>query len=465
VSSELRRIIPQVDEVLRRSEFVALGLSHGRVSVTLAVRQAIDELRNTILAQNEPVPPPEGVHEALLSRVTAILGARLQASLRRVINCTGIPLHTNLGRAPLAASAIEAVVQAATGYSTLEYDVDTGERGSRQSHVRALLVELTKAESALVVNNNAGAVLLALSALANQREVVVSRGELVEVGGNFRIPEVMEQGGAELREVGTTNKTYAADYERAITARTAALLKVHTSNYQVVGFAAAASREQVVEVAHRYGILAIEDLGSGALVPLHGEPTVAEAVAAGMDIVTFSGDKLLGGPQAGIIVGKKECIARLEKHPLARALRIDKLTLAALLATLRLYRQGAQDEQVPLLAMLTKDPIRYQSEAEQLAAAINALPASLPAWRAEVKPAHAQVGGGSLPGKEFAGFVVAIESPIGCVALEQRLRCRDIPIVARIEKDRVLIDPRCLLAGDREEVIAALEAIAAEGAL
>jgi len=390
--------------------------------------------------------------------VQSILEKEQQMNLRRVINCTGIPLHTNLGRAPLALEAIQAVTLAARGYSTLEYELDTGERGSRQSHVRALLCELTGAEDALVVNNNAGAVLLVLSALAKEREVIVSRGELVEIGGAFRIPEVILQGGARLKEVGTTNKTYARDYEDAITEATAALLKVHTSNFLVKGFTAAASRQEIVALAKTHHVLAIEDLGSGVLLPLWGEPTVQEAVADGMDVVTFSGDKLLGGPQAGIIVGEKRHIELMARHPLARALRIDKLTLAALEATLRLYRQGEHLEKVPLLRMLRKTEEELRTEAEALAFDVGALPG----MHGQVVASLGQVGGGSLPGKDLEGFAVAILSTLGCVDLLQKLRLRAVPIIARIEKDRVLVDLRCVLPGEKQEIVAALTSIAME---
>ena len=456
-SSRLREI-PQVDEVLRKSEFVELSSSYGRLVVREAVQGALQELRGAILAEGEADQSAPLPDTWLLARVQGILEEKQQMNLRRVINCTGIPLHTNLGRAPLAPEAIAAVTMAARGYSTLEYELATGERGSRQSHVRALLCELTGAEDALVVNNNAGAVLLVLSALAKEREVIVSRGELVEIGGAFRIPEVILQGGARLKEVGTTNKTYARDYEGAITEETAALLKVHTSNFLVTGFTASASRQEIVALAEAYQVLAIEDLGSGVLLPLWGEPTVQEAVAAGMDVVTFSGDKLLGGPQAGIIVGEGRHIELIARHPLARALRIDKLTLAALEATLRLYRQGEHFAKVPLLSMLRKTEEELRTEAEALALDVD----KLPGMRGQVVASLGQVGGGSLPGKDLEGFAVAILSIIGCVELLQKLRLRAVPIIARIEKDRVLVDLRCVLPGEKQEIVEALTSIAME---
>jgi len=458
VKSSRLREIPQVDEVLRKSEFVELSSSYGRLVVREAVQGALQELRGAILAEGEADQSAPLPDTWLLARVQGILEEKQQMNLRRVINCTGIPLHTNLGRAPLAPEAIAAVTMAARGYSTLEYELATGERGSRQSHVRALLCELTGAEDALVVNNNAGAVLLVLSALAKEREVIVSRGELVEIGGAFRIPEVILQGGARLKEVGTTNKTYARDYEGAITEETAALLKVHTSNFLVTGFTASASRQEIVALAEAYQVLAIEDLGSGVLLPLWGEPTVQEAVAAGMDVVTFSGDKLLGGPQAGIIVGEGRHIELIARHPLARALRIDKLTLAALEATLRLYRQGEHFAKVPLLSMLRKTEEELRTEAEALALDVD----KLPGMRGQVVASLGQVGGGSLPGKDLEGFAVAILSIIGCVELLQKLRLRAVPIIARIEKDRVLVDLRCVLPGEKQEIVEALTSIAME---
>jgi len=458
VKNSRLREIPQVDEVLRKNEFVALCSSYGRVGVRAAVQSSLQELRGALLTEGDSDQALSRPDTWLLNRVQIILGEKEQMSLRRVINCTGIPLHTNLGRAPLAPEAIAAVTMAAKGYSTLEYDLETAGRGSRQSHVRALLGELTGAEDALVVNNNAGAVLLVLSALAKEKEVIVSRGELVEIGGAFRIPEVIFQGGAQLKEVGTTNKTYAQDYERAITEKTAALLKVHTSNFLVTGFTAAASRQEIVALANTHHVLAIEDLGSGVLLPLWGEPTVQEAVAIGMDVVTFSGDKLLGGPQAGIIVGKGRYIEKIARHPLARALRIDKLTLAALEATLRLYRKGEHLDKVPLLSMLrlTDDELRAQAEA--LAREIG----NLPEMCGQVVASLGQVGGGSLPGKDLAGYAVAIESTLKCAELLQRLRLRAVPIIARIERDRVLLDLRCVLPGEKQEIVEALTSIAME---
>ncbi|MBS3872325.1 MAG: L-seryl-tRNA(Sec) selenium transferase [Firmicutes bacterium] len=458
MNTQRLREIPQVDEVLRRGEFAELVATYGRVGVREAVQNALEEMRGAILAEEAAALATPQPHTGLLARVQTILGEKRQMSLRRVINCTGLPLHTNLGRAPLAEEAIAAVVMAAKGYSTLEYELDTGERGSRQSHVRALLCELTGAEDALVVNNNAGAVLLVLSALAKEREVVVSRGELVEIGGAFRIPEVILQGGARLREVGTTNKTYARDYERAITEQTAALLKVHTSNFLVTGFTATASRAELVALAKTHHVLAIEDLGSGTMLPLWGEPTVQEAVSSGLDVITFSGDKLLGGPQAGIIVGKKHLIELIARHPLARALRIDKLTLAALEATLRLYRHGDYLERVPLLSMLRMPVDELREKAEALAAQIG----NLRGMQVQVMASSGQVGGGSLPGQELLGWAVAILSPLGCMELLHKLRQRAVPIIARLEKGRVLLDLRCVLPGEKEEIVEALASLAAE---
>lgn len=454
MGSELYRVLPKVDEFLRLPCGEELVSRWGREAVVKTLRQCLDELRSQIAA-GETAPNIQALVDGLPAWLKRKLSESFRPSLRRVINCTGIPLHTNLGRAPLADEAIDAIVQAARGYSTLEYDLVSGERGSRQDHVRELLCEITGAEDGIVVNNNAGAVLIVLSALAKGREVIVSRGQLVEVGGSFRIPEVMEQGGAILKEVGATNKTHLRDYEQAITENTAALLKVHTSNYRIIGFTAEVDGKEMASLAHKRGLLAIEDLGSGVLLPGFGEPTVQEALTAGMDVVTFSGDKLLGGPQAGLIVGKSSLIQQIKKHPLARALRIDKLTLAALEATLRLYRYSDSTTRVPLIRMLNKSQEELYAAAQELSLAIN----GLSGFKAEVIAVTGQVGGGSLPGKDMPGFAVAIDSTGGCVALEAALRNHQVPIIARIVQDRVLIDPRTLLPDDSAEILRALASL------
>ena len=351
-------------------------------------------------------------------------------------------MHTNLGRACLAEAAAAAVAEVARGYSTLEYDVLTGGRGERYSHVEALLTSLTGAEAAFVVNNNAAAVLLILSALAEGGEVVASRGELVEIGGSFRVPEIMESCGARLREVGTTNKTHLSDYERAIGPDTRALMKVHTSNFRIVGFTESVPRAEMAALGHAHNLAVIEDLGSGSL---QGEPTVQDSVRAGVDVISFSGDKLLGGPQAGIIIGKKQYIDRLKRHPLTRAMRVDKLTLAALEATLRLYASGTAFEQVPTLAMLAAKPETLFARAEALAKALCAAGAE-----AEPVSVEDQVGGGSVPMQMLPSFAVSVSPAAGrsVEALEAALRLGEPPIIGRIDHGRYLLHVRTLREAD-----------------
>jgi L-seryl-tRNA(Ser) seleniumtransferase len=372
----------------------------------------------------------------------------LQPSLRRVINATGTLLHTNLGRAPLAAAALRAITDVAAGYSTLEMDMASGKRGERYSHVEDLLTRLTGAEAALVVNNNAGAVLLALTALGCGREAIVSRGELVEIGGAFRIPDVMEAGGLQLREVGSTNRTHRHDYERAISEHTAILLKVHTSNYRIVGFTEAVATTELVALARQHQLIVMEDLGSGLLLDLRSyglapEPTVGEVVRSGVDVVTFSGDKLLGGPQAGLIVGRRELIEKIRKHPLARALRIDKLTLAALEATLRLYLQPQQARtEIPVLAMFSAAPHEQKARCAEICRRLQEQDA---AAAIELVADCARVGGGSMPLTELPGWAVAI-APRGISATELARRLRDYTpaLIARLHDDRLLINLRAV---------------------
>jgi len=454
--ANLYHLLPKMDDLLAQRHTQELIEAHGREQVLSVLREVLQDLRESI-SRGE-------LDELKLTQSIACISQKAAneikrhsiPSLRRVINATGVPLHTNLGRAPLAEEAISAVVEAARGYSTLEYNLEKGERGSRHDHVRKLLCEITGAEDAMAVNNNAGAVLIVLSALAKGREVIVSRGQLVEVGGSFRIPDVMEQGGAILREVGATNKTHVRDYEQAITENTAALLKVHTSNFKVIGFTEEVSTEDLVNLSHCKGLLAIEDLGSGVLVSGYGEPTVQETVAAGMDVVTFSGDKLMGGPQAGLIVGKADCIARIRSHPLARALRLDKMTLAALEATLRLYRFSEQRMRIPLVRMLNVSPLELKQRAEKLCSML----ANVSPYIADVVETTGQVGGGSLPGKEIPGFAVALIAPCGCSKLEMLMRRASVPIVARIVNDRVIIDPRTVLPQDEAALLESLQEVA-----
>ena len=393
-------------------------------------RAVLERAREEIRAGAEPGDLRVRLEEALVSARTP--------ALRRVLNATGVLVHTNLGRAPLAHSALERVV-AAAGYSNLEYDLSTGSRGSRQDHLAPLLRRLTGAEAAIVVNNNAAAMLLALAALAEGREVVVSRGELIEIGDGFRIPNVLARSGARLVEVGTTNRTRASDYERAIGPETALLLRVHQSNFRVVGFAEQPRLEELAAVARRHELPLLDDLGSGALIDVEGEPTPAAALAAGADLVCFSGDKLLGGPQAGIVAGRADLVERLRRHPLQRALRSDKLTLAALEGTLRLYLD--RPDEIPVVRMLREPIDAIRARAERLAAATGGT----------VEETVARVGGGALPLAELASFACAVEEELAA-----GLRVHEPPVIAVVRDGRTLLDCRTLTDVEADEVAEAV---------
>lgn len=452
--------LPAIDAVLRADTIQPLLDKHGQTAVKRALRAIFDLWREKILRGNWSF---QEVEDALAQLPLALVGqieCQNRSSLRAVINATGVILHTNLGRSLLAEAAVEQVTAIAANYSTLEIDVEEGRRGLRYDHVTDLICRLTGAQAALVVNNNAAAVLLVLSALTCGRQVVVSRGQLVEIGGSFRVPEVMAQGGSRLVEVGTTNKTHLFDYERAITPETAALLKVHTSNYQVIGFTESVEAAPLAELAHSHGLLAIEDLGSGVLIDLKDlghpyEPTVQASVAAGMDVVTFSGDKLLGGPQAGIIVGKKEVIAKLQQHPLTRALRIDKLTLAALEATLRLYLQGEAVAEIPCLQMLTRTVAELEPRAFRLQETLAKKLGEQA--QVEVVSTWAQLGGGSLPGYSIDSRAVAlVVKDLSSAELERRLRTGEPALFTRVQKDRVLLDLRTVRPREEQSVVQAI---------
>ena len=387
-SSNPLRELPSVDELTGRRELEALVAAHGRVLVVAAARAALERAREDVQAGY-----PAG---DLVLRTERELAERLRPRLRRVLNATGVIVHTNLGRAPLADAALERVHEVGAGYSNLEYDLEAGGRGTRQDHVASALRALSGAEAALVVNNNAAAVLLALAAVAEGREVIVSRGELIEIGDGFRIPDVLARSGATLVEVGTTNRTRLADYERAITDKTAALLRVHQSNFRMVGFTEQARARDLVRLAERSGIALVDDLGSGAIVEAGDEPTVAASIEAGAHVVTFSGDKLLGGPQAGIAVGRADLVERMRRHPLQRALRADKLTLAALEGTLALYRAGAHG--IPVLRMLDEPVEMVRERAERLAELTGGA----------VVETVARPGGGALPVTELASYACAL---------------------------------------------------------
>ena len=434
-----RRQLPSVDSLLAGPGVRSLLATHPRTLIVKAARAAVDAARD-----NGGTAPPEGWDAAVRAAVTRLA----EASLAPVINATGVVLHTNLGRAPLAPAAIAALTRVAQGYSALEYDLGRGARGSRHAHCRDLLIELTGAADALVVNNAAGAVLLALSALGGARggEAIVSRGELVEIGGSFRIPDIMARSGAKIVEVGTTNRTHPKDYERALTTDSKVLLKVHRSNFQVTGFTADVAVVELAELAHSRGLACVYDLGSGLMVNLSewglsGEPTVPEAVAAGADLIAFSGDKLLGGPQAGILVGSAAAIAACRADPIARTVRADKLTLAALEATLALYRdKDVAVREIPVLSMLTENEESIRARAERLGG--------------QLIEGDSEVGGGSFPGAKLRTWLAGFPDE----RLAERLRANDPPIIARVAGSRVLLDARTIFPEQVEAVIAALTA-------
>jgi len=443
---KLLQSLPAVGESIHAPELAAVVDAFPRSLVVRALRDEIEHLRALILAGKVATVDAVSFYRAVQERIRRHDRPRLT----RLINATGIVVHTNLGRSPLAEPAVAAVMQAARGYSNLEYDLTAGRRGSRTTLVEDILCELTGAEAALVVNNNAGAVLLALSSLAKDREAVVSRGELIEIGGSFRIPDVMAASGAMMVEVGTTNRTHLADYEKAINERTSLLLKVHTSNYRIQGFTKTVTGAELAELAHANGVKAIEDLGSGcltdtALLHLPYEPTAAEVVAGRLDVVTFSGDKLLGGPQAGVLVGKVEAIRACAKNPLHRALRVDKMTLAALEATLRLYRDPQLAlATIPTLRMVSTPKDVLTKRAEQLAADLRRDAGELADF--EIVVTEGQVGGGAMPLAQLDDPAVAVH-PKSTTAdtLVAALRARELPIIVRIEHDAVLADPRTIL--------------------
>jgi len=438
IQAELRKL-PSVDRLLQEEAVAALAARWGHELAVEATREVLDAARDAIRG-GEPSPQPQ----ALARQVGERLAAKLQPTLRPAINATGVIVHTNLGRAPLSAEARAAMDAVALGYSNLEYDLQAGRRGSRYVHAEELLCRLTGAEAALVVNNNAGALLLVLMAFARDREVIISRGQLVEIGGGFRIPDVMRQSGATLIEVGTTNRTYTRDYEEAITEATVALMRVHRSNFHMSGFVHEPPLSELVDLAAERDLLLFDDLGSGTLldtVPygLAHEPTIQQSVAAGATLVSCSGDKLLGGPQAGIVLGRASAITTLKRFPLTRALRVDKTTLAGLQATLRHYLLGEATDKVPVWCMISQDESTLQRRAKKWARRLASL--GLPA---DVVPGRSTVGGGSLPGETLPTRLVTLEvdSPD---EMSANLRACDPPVIARIEDDRLVLDPRTVL--------------------
>ena len=451
MQDRLRRL-PSVDKLLTHPRVVALVDGFGRSAVIDAVRRRLEQARAAVRA-GEPLPPVESHPEA----VASMLDAEFHPHLQRVINATGVIIHTNLGRAPLSTEAIAAVQRTAVGYSNLEYELEPGERGHRHVHVERLLTKITGAEAGMAVNNNASAVMLGLATVATGKEVIVSRGEAIEIGGGFRIPEVLKQSGATLVEVGTTNRTYAHDYEAAITERTGALLHVHTSNFRVVGFTQAPSLADLVALGRKRGVPVLHDVGSGCLLdtPAYGmahEPTPQESVAAGADLVFFSGDKLLGGPQAGIIVGKKQWVDKLKRHPLARAVRIDKLTLAALEATLLHYLKEEATTRIPVWRMIAMPPAEIERRARRWAEAMGEPAIVIQGW--------STVGGGSLPGETLPTHLLAIPAnesgDDSAAGVARRLRLGSPPAVVRIEEHQIILDPRTVLPEEDATLLSAL---------
>lgn len=430
------RALPSVDAILSNEQVRSLADGSNDV-VTSIVREAIDRARASV---SKGGAPP--THDEIVETVLGLAETVFSPSLRPVINATGVIIHTNLGRAPLSDAAIQAIADVSRGYSNLEFDLVSGERGSRYSHLETVLQGLTGAEAAIAVNNNASALLLALSALGQGKEVVISRGQAVEIGGGFRIPDVMHQSGVRLKEVGTTNRTYVRDYERSIGEDTVAIMRVHASNFRVVGFTESPSITELGQLARERDVLLIDDIGSGALVEtqqfgLAPEPTVQDSLAAGSDLVLFSGDKLLGGPQAGIIVGRSELIARLRRHPLARAVRMDKASIAGLTATLIHYLRGEALEKVPVWAMIAMPVEETQRRARRIARAIGP--------SARVVDARSMVGGGSLPEESLPSKAVSLAGEGAYLTrLAQRLREGNPPVVGRIERDALILDPRTI---------------------
>jgi L-seryl-tRNA(Ser) seleniumtransferase len=501
------RALPAVEELLNHPAAAPLLAARPRTQVVEAIRAALDTVRKGIIDGEAAGAATAGQATAatasalatgaedVLARAAALLADWQTAGLRPVLNLTGVVIHTNLGRAPLSEAAVQQVTQVARSYSNLEYDLEAGARGNRETHIEALLTRLTGAEAAFAVNNNAAAVLLLLMALAPGREVLVSRGQLVEIGGSFRLPDIMRAGGVRLVEVGTTNRTRIDDYEAAITPETAMLLRVHTSNYRIMGFAEETELSELAELGRRRGIIVADDLGSGALHELdayRGEPTVAASLRAGADVVCFSGDKLIGGPQAGIIVGRREIVDRLRKHPVARALRLDKMTLAALEATLRAYQDPESvGREIPVLRSLTRTTADTAALAAALMAAIDKR--TLDGFITEVEETTARAGGGSMPLAEVPSHAVRIrfpEAPVPgdvpggtarpagvaggpggstgeealaagavptVVTLESALRRASVPVIARVSRDSLHLD---VLALDERELESVADSVA-----
>ncbi|HLY59863.1 MAG TPA: L-seryl-tRNA(Sec) selenium transferase [Terriglobia bacterium] len=453
----LLRQIPPVDELLGRESLREVEKRVGRRLLVEATRKTIQSLRTRISSG--------AIFDisiaSLEKEIIAAAESSAEFSLRPVINASGVVLHTNLGRAPLAAKAVERLAETAGVYTNLEYNLDEGERGKRDEHTDRLFARLLGAEMTLVVNNNAAAVFLALNTLAEGGEVIVSRGELIEIGGAFRIPDICGKSGAVLREVGTTNRTRLSDYTDAINDRTRAILRVHPSNFRVVGFTERPELAEVVALAHEHHLPLVEDLGSGSLFDLtdfgiYDEPTVGPSLKAGVDVIAFSGDKLLGGPQAGILTGRREPLLKIRRNPLFRALRVDKLTIAALEATVAIYLRGDLNE-IPIVHMIQIAPEELARRAAHLAERIT----ENPGMKVQVQEGESVVGGGSTPGQSLPTSLVCVSHPkLSAQALESELRRNEPPIIARIEGDRLVMDLRTVLANQEEQIVEALRAIA-----
>jgi L-seryl-tRNA(Ser) seleniumtransferase len=449
------RSLPSVDKLISDERIKDLESSYSRTFVVEVARQVLEESRQSI-SRGEAAPSSNGLVNSVSDRIRALT----EPTLRPVINATGVIIHTNLGRAPLSRETIAAMEKASKGYTNLEFDLDAGVRGHRDVHISSLLCRLTGAEDAMVVNNNASAVLLALTALCKKKEVIVSRGQAVEIGGGFRIPDVMRQSGAKLVEVGTTNCTYVTDYENAITPRTVALLRVHSSNFRVVGFTEQVAIAVLARLGEQYTLLVFDDLGSGCLLDtarfgLSPEPTVQDSVSAGAALAMFSGDKLLGGPQAGIIVGKKHLVEKLRKYPMARAVRIDKTRLAGLAATLTHYLKGEVEQKVPVWQMISMPLDEIERRAQAWAECLGPL--------GTVMGGESVVGGGSLPGSTLPTWLVVVKGspkargPSLAQGLAQKLRASQPPVIARIEGNALLLDPRTVLPDEDQAMVEALQ--------
>ncbi len=443
------RALPSVDQLLQTQAAAELVAAYGRPLTLQAIRTTLDEIRAHLRDGGETTVPE---HEVLLERVRVLLEGWTTPTLLPVINASGVILHTNLGRAPLSDATLRAMDAIARGYSNLEYDLEKGRRGSRLVHAESVLRRLTGAEAAVVVNNNAAGVLLALSALARRRRVVIARSQLVEIGGGFRVPDVMKQSGAKLVEIGTTNRVHLRDYEEALREPTALVMRAHRSNFRIIGFTAEPELAEIVEVAHAAGVPVVDDLGSGSFLEterfgLGHEPTVQESLAAGADLVCFSGDKLLGGPQAGIIVGRADLIAKIKKHPLARAVRADKVCLAGVTATLLHYLKDEAEREIPIWRMIAATPKQLRARANRWAEELG---------QGEVISGESTVGGGSLPGETLPTYLLALDvrSPNRVL---KRLRSQQPPVIARTQEDRVLLDPRTVLPEQEGALLVALK--------